>query len=494
MINKHSIYNWLFFPLLAFMLAGSVASCIKDSVIEEEDTSGKSTLSITVRGVTTTAPTDGDYDEYIKTLRVIGYDADGKVVCNQMHQGAELSLVTREDAIQINQLLEESFQGGTCTFYFIANEEGYSIYNSSTTLSTFLGNDPDKTTLEGCIVSFAPTADKVPGDYPILMTASSSSQYLKPGDNQMGKVYLIRSLAKIQLKVLKGEKYTGNLAVSGVKLHGAYPDSFSLWNTQQYTGYQSVSIDAQLNNVDNTTPFTSSALYFPEKLGKTANTDTDLKFIFSLSAEGVTNNYEIGIGAGVENQVTDYNIYRNHWYVTTATFLGWQNLININYSVADWTQKDIDLEYNYPTTDCSPVKEDNYSTKVYYVNTTDLSTKLEAAFGLKFSMTAPANQKWTITLDGGNYDIMVFDYLNQDITNAPEQWISGEQPFYIYIIPNQPYSENSGDGILRISTLTWGGENDLLLINEAKKFNSSDNPSQTEIRIQQIEEPSSSQP
>lgn len=162
--------------------------------------------------------------------------------------------------------------------------------------------------------------------------------------------------------------------------------------------------------------------------------------------------------------------------------------------MADWTQKDIDLEYNYPTTVCSPVKENNYSTEVYYVNTTDLSTKLEAAFGLKFSMTAPANQKWTITLDGGNYDIMVFDYLNQDITNAPEQWISGEQPFCIYIIPNQPYSENSGDGILRISTLTWGGENDLLLINEAKKFNSSDNPSQTEIRIQQIEEPSSSQP
>ena len=127
MINKHSIYNWLFFPLLASLLAGSVASCINDPAMEE-DTSGKSTLSITVRGVTTTVPTDGDYDEYIKTLRIIGYDAEGTVVCNQMHQGAELSLVTGEDAIQINQLLEESFQGGTCTFYFIANEEGYSIY------------------------------------------------------------------------------------------------------------------------------------------------------------------------------------------------------------------------------------------------------------------------------------------------------------------------------------------------------------------------------
>lgn len=488
------ISYWLFFPLFAILLANGAIGCSNDPVMEET-TSGKSTLSITVRGVTTTVPTDGDYDEYIKTLRVIGYDAEGTVVCNQMHQGAELSLVTGEDAILINQSLEESFQGGTCIFYFIANEEGYSVYNSSsTTLSSFLGGNPDKTDLESCIVSFAPTADKIPGNYPILMTASSSSQYLKPGDNQMGTISLIRSLAKIQLKVLKNENYTGDMTVSGVKLQGTYPDSYSLWDTQQYTGYQSTSIDAQLNNADNTTPFTSRALYFPEKLGKNADTDTDLKFTFSLAAEGVTNNYEIGIGAGDQNQVTDYNIYRNHWYVTTATFIGWQSLININYSVADWTQKDIELEYNYPTTVCSPVKEDNYSTEVYYVNTTDLSTKLAAAFGLKFSMTAPANQKWTVTLDGGNYDIMVFDYLNQDITNAPEQWISGEELFYIYVIPNQPYSEDSGEGILRISTLTWGGENDLLLINEAERFNSANSPSQTEIRIQQVEEPSSSQP
>ena len=60
MINKLSIYNWLFFPLLASLLAGSVASCIKDSVIEEEDTSGKTTLSITVRGVTQEPEKDGD--------------------------------------------------------------------------------------------------------------------------------------------------------------------------------------------------------------------------------------------------------------------------------------------------------------------------------------------------------------------------------------------------------------------------------------------------
>lgn len=36
MINKHSIYNWLFFPLLALLLASGVASCSNDPAMEEE--------------------------------------------------------------------------------------------------------------------------------------------------------------------------------------------------------------------------------------------------------------------------------------------------------------------------------------------------------------------------------------------------------------------------------------------------------------------------
>ena len=42
MINKQSIYYWFFFPLLALLSAGSLTSCIYDSVLEETDMSGKS--------------------------------------------------------------------------------------------------------------------------------------------------------------------------------------------------------------------------------------------------------------------------------------------------------------------------------------------------------------------------------------------------------------------------------------------------------------------
>ncbi len=109
MINKHSIYNWLFFPLFVSLLAGSVASCINDPAMEEEDTSGKSTLSIMVRGITITPGTD----DYVETLRVIGYDNTGAVVCNQKYSGAELGKVegtVPDTYIKITQTLEDAFQ------------------------------------------------------------------------------------------------------------------------------------------------------------------------------------------------------------------------------------------------------------------------------------------------------------------------------------------------------------------------------------------------
>lgn len=114
------------FPLLALMLAGSAASCINDPVMEE-DTSGKSTLSITVRGVTTDPEQDG-YDEYIQTLRIIGFDASEKVVCNQLFDHDDQTTDVPDFDIQgegadakinITQTLEEAFQGGTCDLFLL---------------------------------------------------------------------------------------------------------------------------------------------------------------------------------------------------------------------------------------------------------------------------------------------------------------------------------------------------------------------------------------
>ena len=181
MINKQSIYYWFFFPLLALLSAGSLTSCIYDSVLEEEDTSGKSTLSITMRGITTTDPgSSGSYDDYVETLRIIGFDANGSVVCNELHEGTDFAIIN--DALNITQTMIEAFQGGVCDFYFIANEDWYSVYNNSPgDLSTFLSSISSKSELEDCMLA-TPEDLEALGSSPILMTTSVRST-LKPGDN-----------------------------------------------------------------------------------------------------------------------------------------------------------------------------------------------------------------------------------------------------------------------------------------------------------------------
>lgn len=130
MQNRHFIYSWMFFPLLAILLASGATSCINDPTMEEEDMAGKTTLSVTVRGVTNNPGEDG-YDEYIQTLRIIVFDASGKVY-NQFYNQKDIESwkITGSgpnSSYEITQVLE-NFLGGSSNFYFIANEEGYYIY------------------------------------------------------------------------------------------------------------------------------------------------------------------------------------------------------------------------------------------------------------------------------------------------------------------------------------------------------------------------------
>ena len=251
MINKQSIYYWFFFPLLALLSAGSLTSCIYDSVLEETDMSGKSTLSITMRGITTTDPgSNGSYDDYVKTLRVIGYDNAGNVVCNQKWNGSELTVTGTESntEITLTQQLEEAFTGGTCEFYFIANEDGYYVYTdeqAGDALSAFLdisGNleqAPSKDALDKCVIA-TPTGIATLGSSPILMTTSVRST-LKPGDNTINNIELVRCFAKVQLKIIDK---TGSATVGeNPVLTGTCPEFYSLWDGST-TGNWTLSDDA----------------------------------------------------------------------------------------------------------------------------------------------------------------------------------------------------------------------------------------------------------
>lgn len=502
-MTDRNLYRYLFLSLLTGLLMFSTTGCSDSIPVQEAgDVTSRASLAVDVQGVSTTVPTDGNYDTYIETLRVIGFDASGNVLCNKRYANNSVGgngLTVTDGQFQLTQPLDGAFQGGTCRFYFVANEEYYTLYQTNRRLSDYLANPVlAEADLKNCVIAYAPTPDRISGSYPILMTAVSDPQFIRPGMNRMEAVSLMRSLVKVQLQVLKGAAVTDGVTVSEVKLQGTYPDSYSLWNTRDYTGYTSQPMDVDLFSTDPNRPFIGPVMYLPEKMMRGQSTDQDLKFTFLLASGALTSRYELGIGAGNGDGITDYALYRNNRYQTTATFNGWKKLMNLSFTVADWIQENVALDYTYPTTTCTPVKMrvnengeevPDFDTQVYIVNTADLFARLSAAFGLRFLMTEPVGQLWTATLQGGYYELMVFDYLGNDITADKSKWISGKEPFTVYVIPTQPYDKNPGEGMLRIATRTWGGENDMLLINRDNRFNADDHPLQTEIRIRQIEAP-----
>ena len=338
---KQYIYHWLFFPLLAILLASGTTGCSNESVMEEEDTLGKTTLSITVRGVSQ----EPSSDEYIKTLRIIVFDASG-MVCNQFY--SENYIVENwvikgsgtDTYYEITQKLA-NFSGGSSRFYFIANEEGYTISDGNTELSAFLDDENlTEDALKKCMMASTPDNQDW-SNKPILMIANPSARYIKPGDNiKIADVKLIRCVAKVQLIVQKDntDKYripeNDVVTISDVSLHGTRPDSYSLWDTKshfatnrKYTHSFIIADDNVGYGTDGSPAYTSDMVYFPEKLYQDNTAEGDLYFTFTLNytPNGAKRTYTVAIGEDADDDgvVEDYNIYRNTIYTVTVT-LQWQ--------------------------------------------------------------------------------------------------------------------------------------------------------------------------
>ena len=322
--------------------------------------SGKSTLSITMRGVTINP--DNGYDEYIKTLRIIGFDASG-LVCNTFYNKEAVSgwtvMGTDPDTYyEITQVLE-GFSGGNCRFYFIANEEGYNISsNNATTLSTFLNNESlTEDGLKACIIASTPDEQNW-SEKPILMIANPSAQYIKPGnDIKIADVELVRCIAKVQLIVKKDKEISEDavVTISNVSLHGTRPDSYSLLDTKSYFAAHSKYQHSFTITNDNKTvgygtdvspAYTSDIVYFPETLFSDNTPEGVLYFTFILTYgdNATEKTYTIAIGddANDDGVVEDYNIYRNTIYTVTATLQPTTNP-EMNIEVVPWTKVEVDV-------------------------------------------------------------------------------------------------------------------------------------------------------
>lgn len=341
---KQYIYHWLFFPLLASLLAGSATSCINDPTMEEEEaTYGKTSLVVTVRTITTD-PDEATtyYDEYVKTLRIIGFDASGNLVCNGFYE-QELEQVTNKTSIDIKQELE-NFQGGTCKLYFIANEEEYYTTTNNTPLTDFLKNENStlsEQSLNKCIISASSSGDNWGGTNlkPILMTAQTSA-YIQSGktEQNIGTINLIRYVAKVQLQIVDE---TGSASITGIPtLSGSYPDSYSLLDVGTYTnwtGDNSYSVKLNEKN-DDKTLYTSQEIYFPERLfaqGENNMEANALKFSFTLNDKPYT-------AAVADETGKNFNIRRNTHYTVIAT-LKKKETVTFNVMVNAWGEKTMDV-------------------------------------------------------------------------------------------------------------------------------------------------------
>ena len=346
---KLYIYHWLFFPLLAIMLAGSVASCINDPAMEE-DTSGKSTLSIMVRGVTTNPEQDG-YDEYIETLRIIGFDEKGVVVCNEQHSTTVFPI--EDGVLNITQTMEDAFQGGVCDFYFVANEDGYDVHDTQSTartLSAFLSAESlTKDELMNCVIAYTGKEPGATNTLPILMTTSVRTT-LRPGDNTINNIELVRCFAKLQLKIVN--KSGEDISVTDPKVNGSYPNSYSLWNGSSSENWNQNDLHYEidlnpLNQVSVTDDdqnyllYYSTEVYFPERLFLDANNNKDNAITFSFTLNNKTTyNVAVADAAG-----TGFNIRRNTHYTVIAT-LKKKNEVTLTVLINKWDEKTMGVEFN----------------------------------------------------------------------------------------------------------------------------------------------------
>lgn len=337
---KYHIYNYLLFLSFVVLFAGSMVGCSNDPVMNEETTSGKTMLSITVRGITITEPTDGNYDDYIETLRVIGYDDAGNTVCNTKYNdlpnNSNVQEINQNEErfYQISNLELQGFAGGRCHFYFIANEENY---NYTISLGNGITDAPEKSDLEGAKVSF--NANINLGTFPILMTAQSVS-LIKGGIKQeiTEPIKLVRCVAKFKL-IIKGDQ--GIYTIGQVTVTGYSPNNYALWEASGYTGYPTSAYNksVQKNSSDSEHLFSSLGIYFPEKLyGSQIDYSGLLRFNIPVTRNGILKTYEVEIGDDVDNG--NYNIQRNTIYTIIAN-LGWAPTFTVQ--VNSWNEKTMEI-------------------------------------------------------------------------------------------------------------------------------------------------------
>ena len=223
-INKR--LNWISALMVGILLM--LPGCDSESMLDTPAPAGSTVLRIGTKGIVVNPGTGTpNYEEYVKTLRLIGFQ-EGKQVVN--HQITDLTSYEVQGTapntyieILLNQSTGASIHRGTLDLYAVANENA----------GEFVDNTPLDAIEESELKSLMITAQdsySAPGkDSPFLMSAETHPTLLEAENNI--NIELVRTVGKVELasvKVKEGtgetslENYTYTLSASGTVL-GTYP-------------------------------------------------------------------------------------------------------------------------------------------------------------------------------------------------------------------------------------------------------------------------------
>ena len=210
--------------------------------------------------------------------------------------------------------------------------------------------------------------------------------------------------------------------------------------------------------------------------------------VYTQSAYKLTLSYEVG-SSTVENKVIYLPAVKRNQTVNVFGLLQGEE-VRLYVRMDDWDVKDVDLK-DYPTySDCGLAENrSGYTTEAGYVAVGNPITyderekQLKAAFACTFNMTAPGGHEFVPKLTGAG-EARFKLYIESAAHNEVSQCTAGQGVYTIYVIPTEEYDEDKPNTVdLLITTHTWAGPVDPLLINLNRNWNAGDNPQDDRIRI-----------
>ena len=295
------------------------------------------------RGIVTGTEDQGNYEDYVGSLRVIAFK-NGEVALNKKltdlpnEEGTQPD--TKVDLTEKGERLQIGTGGGAYTFYFIANEEGHTTDN--TDLSEALSADGiTAETLESMQVAFTQDEIKAPSTSisKYMLMSTKMTVYIKEGVDQSIEIELVRALAKAQLVI----QSTSEIAAVSVSLpKNEIPASYSLikqgtiGNSLSTLGDGSIILSSVEEDPfydkakSENNRYVSEVVYLPERSAMGA--DDALYYSITIGDKSFDNVASIADGITDATKV-NYNIIRNFAYTTICTYSQPATLNTLTYTV-----------------------------------------------------------------------------------------------------------------------------------------------------------------